>query len=234
MVWCLVLYTCCNGTENTKTQRLRGEVSPCNQLFSPNVVNLANIGKLVICGKMLDKSYLGFGDRQQYSDNNVIANSRICLKKSLVQSFQCASHLAHCSPWRVELSGVFPAPLAYFLPGESSVFPSAESFLALSFCFPLLKVLVAASSFVAVQTTSNHLQLDLTKNKVLVGGVSVSVEGKAAGPKGEIQVYQFMVRKVAFIFFQHYFHFICNKSSINSLDTYIFCSSGYAHSHIQF
>lgn len=83
MVWCLVLYTCCNGTENIKTQRLRGEVSPCNQFFSPNVVNLANIGKLVICGKMLDKSYLGFGDRQQYSGNNVIANSRICFKKNL-------------------------------------------------------------------------------------------------------------------------------------------------------
>lgn len=83
MVWCLVLYTCCNGTENTKTQRLRGEVSPCNQFFSPNVVNLANIGKLVICGKMLDKSYLGFGDRQQYSGNNVIANSRICFKKKI-------------------------------------------------------------------------------------------------------------------------------------------------------
>lgn len=141
------------------------------------------------------------------------------LKKSLVHSFQCVSYLAHCSPCRVELSGVFPAPLAYFLPGESSFLPSAESFLALSFCFPLLKLPVAASSFVAVQTISNHLQLDLRKIKFW-WEVWVCVEGKAVGPKGEIQVYQFMVRKVAFIFFQQYFHFICNESCINSLDTF--------------
>lgn len=45
------------------------------------------------------------------------------------------SYLACCSPLRVDLSGVFPAPLAHSLLGECSNLPSAESFLALCSCF---------------------------------------------------------------------------------------------------
>lgn len=50
----------------------------------------------------------------------------------MIQAVVCVSHLAGISLRREDLSGVFPALLAYFLPGEYSNSPSAESFLALS------------------------------------------------------------------------------------------------------